>query len=188
MTLSPQIASRGQLVKFGRKKTRGQTLIAFLVPISQELLPSFRIIAFYHTDENEVVSDSVWVDVKDSCMGSVRCFDATVHSTWWMPTWHFLPIIFSLYLHGLVWNGLQLRLEPVRPANSFEPHQSFSMRVTGDPGSVVGLVAVDRDTYVQSNKHRLTQKKVRLLLISCQRIDKTMIPLHHQIFWRLRRV
>uniref|UniRef100_A0A3P9IRJ9 NTR domain-containing protein n=1 Tax=Oryzias latipes TaxID=8090 RepID=A0A3P9IRJ9_ORYLA len=117
------ITSRGQLAKFGRQKTRGQTLIAFLVPISQELLPSFRIIAFYHTDENEVVSDSVWLDVKDSCMGS-------------------------------------LRLEPLRPANSFEPRQLFSMRVTGDPGSVVGLVAVDRDTYVQSNKHRLTQKKV----------------------------
>lgn len=35
------------------------------------MLPSFRIVAYYHPTDNEVVSDSVWVDVKDSCMGSV---------------------------------------------------------------------------------------------------------------------
>ena len=35
------------------------------------MLPSFRIIA-YHRDRVEVVSDSVWVDVIDTCMGSVR--------------------------------------------------------------------------------------------------------------------
>ncbi|XP_045902752.1 complement C3-like isoform X2 [Micropterus dolomieu] len=64
--------SRGQLVDKGRYKTRGQTLISLIIPISKELLPSFRIIAYYHTNDNEVVSDSVWVDVKDSCMGSLK--------------------------------------------------------------------------------------------------------------------
>lgn len=67
-----QILSRGQLVKFGRYRTRGQVLISMIVPITKDMLPSFRIIAYYHTTDNEVVSDSVWVDVKDSCMGSVR--------------------------------------------------------------------------------------------------------------------
>ena len=42
------------------------------VVIRKEMLPSFRIIAYYFTNDNEVVSDSVWVDVEDSCMGSVR--------------------------------------------------------------------------------------------------------------------
>ncbi|XP_037619831.1 complement C3-like isoform X4 [Sebastes umbrosus] len=63
------ILSRGQLVKSGRFRTRG------LVPrllITKEMLPSFRIVAYYHTNGNELVSDSVWVDVKDSCMGSLR--------------------------------------------------------------------------------------------------------------------
>ncbi|XP_061576926.1 complement C3-like [Cololabis saira] len=65
------ISSRGQLVKFGRYKTQGQVLISLIVPITKEMLPSFRIIAYYHPTSNEVVSDSVWVDVKDTCMGTL---------------------------------------------------------------------------------------------------------------------
>uniref|UniRef100_A0A672GYZ7 NTR domain-containing protein n=1 Tax=Salarias fasciatus TaxID=181472 RepID=A0A672GYZ7_SALFA len=61
------ILSRGQLLKFGRFKTQGQVLIALNIPITKEMLPSFRIVAYYHVD-HAVVSDSVWVDVKDSCM------------------------------------------------------------------------------------------------------------------------
>ncbi|KAL3996130.1 RNA-binding protein 5/10 [Sarotherodon galilaeus] len=66
------IQSRGQLVKYGRYKTRGQVLISLIQPITKEMLPSFRIIAYYHTSSNEVVSDSVWVDVKDTCMGTLK--------------------------------------------------------------------------------------------------------------------
>ncbi|MED6285492.1 hypothetical protein CHARACLAT_029864, partial [Characodon lateralis] len=87
------------------------------------MLPSFRIIAYYHPTDTEVVSDSVWVDVKDSCMGS-------------------------------------LTLESARPVPSYEPRRMFSLKVTGDPGATVGLVAVDKGVYVLNNKHRLTQKKV----------------------------
>ncbi|KAK5899739.1 hypothetical protein CesoFtcFv8_009183, partial [Champsocephalus esox] len=117
------IMSRGQLVKNGRYKTIGQVLISLIVPITKDMLPSFRIIAYYHTNGNEVVSDSVWVDVKDSCMGS-------------------------------------LKLEPLRSAPSYEPRKMFGLKVTGDPGAIVGLVAVDKGVYVLNNKHRLTQKKV----------------------------
>uniref|UniRef100_A0A8C9WZR1 Uncharacterized protein n=1 Tax=Sander lucioperca TaxID=283035 RepID=A0A8C9WZR1_SANLU len=117
------ILSRGQLVKNGRFKTRGQILISLTVTVTKEMLPSFRIIAYYHTDGNEVVSDSVWVDVKDSCMGS-------------------------------------LRLESSKPNPSYEPRRMFGLKVTGDPGATVGLVAVDKGVYVLNNKHRLTQKKV----------------------------
>ncbi|KAK1886212.1 Complement C3 [Dissostichus eleginoides] len=117
------IMSRGQLVQKGRYETRGQVLISLIVPITKDMLPSFRIIAYYHTNGNEVVSDSVWVDVKDSCMGS-------------------------------------LKLESSRPPRSYEPRRMFGLKVTGDPGAIVGLVAVDKGVYVLNNKHRLTQKKV----------------------------
>uniref|UniRef100_A0A8C9ZM46 Anaphylatoxin-like domain-containing protein n=1 Tax=Sander lucioperca TaxID=283035 RepID=A0A8C9ZM46_SANLU len=114
---------RGQLVKNGRYRNTGQVLISLNVLITKNMLPSFRIVAYYHTNGNEVVSDSVWVDVKDSCMGS-------------------------------------LRLEPLTSAPSYEPRGLFGLKVTGDPGAVVGLVAVDKGVYVLNNKHRLTQKKV----------------------------
>ncbi|XP_040001308.1 complement C3-like [Xiphias gladius] len=117
------ILSRGQLVKHGRYRTKGQILISLIVPITKDMLPSFRIVAYYHPNDNEVVSDSVWVDVKDSCMGL-------------------------------------LKLEPSRPAPSYEPRKMFGLKVTGDPEATVGLVAVDKGVYVLNNKHRLTQKKV----------------------------
>eukprot|EP00066_Takifugu_rubripes_P028718 XP_011617984.1 PREDICTED: complement C3-like isoform X1 [Takifugu rubripes] len=117
------ILSRGQLVDFGRYQARGQVLISHMVSINKEMLPSFRIIAYYHPNDNEVVSDSVWVDVEDSCMGS-------------------------------------LKLESSRAAPSYEPRRMFGLKVTGDPGATVGLVAVDKGVYVLNNQHRLTQKKI----------------------------
>lgn len=36
----------------------------------------------------------------------------------------------------------------------------FGLKVTGDPGAKVGLVAVDKGVYVLNDQHRLTQKKV----------------------------
>ncbi|KAK9519701.1 hypothetical protein VZT92_022411 [Zoarces viviparus] len=71
------ILSKGQLVNNGRYRTRGEVVISLIVPVTKEMLPSFRIIAYYHTNSNEVVSDSVWVDVKDSCMGSLRLESST---------------------------------------------------------------------------------------------------------------
>uniref|UniRef100_A0A667XIT0 Complement component c3a, duplicate 5 n=1 Tax=Myripristis murdjan TaxID=586833 RepID=A0A667XIT0_9TELE len=72
------IMSRGQLVTFGHYRAQNQALIGLTEPITKEMLPSFRIIAYYHVNDKEVVSDSVWVDVTDSCMGSVRlCTDDT---------------------------------------------------------------------------------------------------------------
>uniref|UniRef100_A0A671XMM3 Complement component c3a, duplicate 5 n=1 Tax=Sparus aurata TaxID=8175 RepID=A0A671XMM3_SPAAU len=64
------ILSRGQLLESGQYEIRAMT--SMVVVITKEMLPSFRIIAYYFTNDNEVVSDSVWVDVEDSCMGSLK--------------------------------------------------------------------------------------------------------------------
>lgn len=53
----------------------------------------------------------------------------------------------------------QLKLEPSRPNPSFHPRRMFGLKITGDPGALVGLVAVDKGVYVLNNKFRLTQKK-----------------------------
>ncbi len=41
------------------------------VTVTKDMVPSFRFVAYYHLGSSEVVSDSVWVDVKDTCMGTV---------------------------------------------------------------------------------------------------------------------
>uniref|UniRef100_A0A8C5CD30 Anaphylatoxin-like domain-containing protein n=1 Tax=Gadus morhua TaxID=8049 RepID=A0A8C5CD30_GADMO len=116
-----QIQSRGQLVEYGRYRVEGKS-IGHILQVTKEMLPSFRIIAYYQSGE-EVVSDSVWVDVEDTCIGSVSRNDAV-------------------------------------NAASFTPQQKFELKITGNPGATVGLVAVDKRIYVLNNKHRLTQKKV----------------------------
>lgn len=59
-------------MKYGFYRAQGQLLISMTVPVTKSMMPSFRLIAYFHTNGNEVVSDSVWVDVQDSCMGMVR--------------------------------------------------------------------------------------------------------------------
>lgn len=43
----------------------------------------------------------------------------------------------------------------------------FGLKVTGDPGATVGLVAVDKGVFVLNNKHLLNQQKARLVLNAC---------------------
>ncbi|GAA6087287.1 complement C3-like, partial [Tachysurus ichikawai] len=65
------ILSKGQIVQ-GHKFLRTGNLAATLsLPVTKDLLPSFRVVAYYHVGSSEVVSDSIWVDVKDTCMGTL---------------------------------------------------------------------------------------------------------------------
>ncbi|KAK6468708.1 complement C3-like isoform X1 [Huso huso] len=69
------IINKGKLLKAGRQiRQAGQTLITISLPIDKQMIPSFRFVAYYHVTNQgrqEVVADSVWVDVKDSCMGTL---------------------------------------------------------------------------------------------------------------------
>ncbi|XP_043094011.1 complement component c3a, duplicate 6 [Puntigrus tetrazona] len=66
------ILSKGQIVQVDRFKRRGQSLVTLSLPVTKDMLPSFRFVAYYHVGSSEVVSDSVWVDVKDTCMGTLK--------------------------------------------------------------------------------------------------------------------
>ncbi|XDV16019.1 hypothetical protein PO909_015911 [Leuciscus waleckii] len=66
------ILSKGQIVKADRFKRRGQALVTLSLPVTKDMVPSFRFVAYYHVGSSEVVSDSVWVDVKDTCMGTLK--------------------------------------------------------------------------------------------------------------------
>ncbi|XP_076845570.1 complement C3-like [Brachyhypopomus gauderio] len=66
------ILSKGQIVQAKRFKRQGQSLVTLSMPVTKDMVPSFRVVAYYHVGPSEVVSDSVWVDVKDTCMGTLE--------------------------------------------------------------------------------------------------------------------
>ncbi|XP_052459493.1 complement C3-like [Carassius gibelio] len=116
------ILSKGQIVQVKRFKLTGQSLVTLSLPVTKDMLPSFRFVAYYHVDPSEVVSDSVWVDMKDTCMGTLKV--------------------------------------EVKDPRQYGPEDHISLKITGDPGAKVGLVAVDKGVYVLNNKNRLTQTKI----------------------------
>ncbi|XP_044134686.1 complement C3 [Bufo gargarizans] len=65
------IMNKGRILKADRQpRFPGQALVTMSLPIKEEFIPSFRLIAYYIVG-NEIVSDSIWVDVTDSCMGTL---------------------------------------------------------------------------------------------------------------------
>uniref|UniRef100_A0A673IY24 Complement C4-like n=1 Tax=Sinocyclocheilus rhinocerous TaxID=307959 RepID=A0A673IY24_9TELE len=65
--------SKGQIVQVGRVPRTEITTVN--VNVNVEMVPSFRLVAYYFTDSSpkeKIVADSVWVDVKDVCKGKVR--------------------------------------------------------------------------------------------------------------------
>ncbi|XP_053155967.1 venom factor-like isoform X1 [Hemicordylus capensis] len=72
------ILTKGKIFKAGRQpKGPGQNLVTMSLPIAPDLIPSFRFVAYYQIGNNEIVADSVWVDVKDTCMGTLVVKGAT---------------------------------------------------------------------------------------------------------------
>ncbi|TEA33296.1 hypothetical protein DBR06_SOUSAS8010161 [Sousa chinensis] len=70
------VMNKGKLLKVGRQvREPGQDLVVLPMTITPDFIPSFRLVAYYTliTSNNqwEVVADSVWVDVKDSCVGTL---------------------------------------------------------------------------------------------------------------------
>uniref|UniRef100_A0A663E594 Complement C3 n=1 Tax=Aquila chrysaetos chrysaetos TaxID=223781 RepID=A0A663E594_AQUCH len=72
------IMSKGRIVHVGRQRHEaGQSLVTMSLPVTAELIPSFRIVAYYFVLPGEIVADSIWVDVKDTCMGTLVVKGAT---------------------------------------------------------------------------------------------------------------
>uniref|UniRef100_A0A8C4T3I7 Complement C3-like n=1 Tax=Erpetoichthys calabaricus TaxID=27687 RepID=A0A8C4T3I7_ERPCA len=121
---SYMIMNKGSLVRVGRQvRQKGQSLVTLSLLVDTQLVPSFRFVAYYFVTtggQMEIVTDSIWVDVKDTCMGTVS----------------------------------------VSKTLAFEPRRRFEFSITADPGTKVGLVAVDKAVFVLNSKNKLTQKKI----------------------------
>ncbi|XP_026992186.2 complement C3-like isoform X1 [Tachysurus fulvidraco] len=65
------ILSKGQIVQGHKFQRNGHLAATLSLSVTKDLLPSFRLVAYYHVGSSEVVSDSIWVDVTDTCMGTL---------------------------------------------------------------------------------------------------------------------
>ncbi|XP_027990461.2 complement C3-like [Eptesicus fuscus] len=125
------VLSKGQIVSTKHQlKSHGSVYTSAIIDVTSEMLPSFRILAFYLLPRGagrdpELVADSIWIDVNDRCMGT-----------------------------------LKVGLNNEDSFSSLEPNSKVEIKVTGDAEATVGLVAVDKAVYVLNSKHKLTQKKV----------------------------
>ncbi|CAH2272771.1 complement C3 [Pelobates cultripes] len=70
------IMNKGRIALVGRQsRGPGQNLVSKTLSISEDFIPSFRIVAYYVVKSgivDEIVSDSVWVKVSDRCMGTLK--------------------------------------------------------------------------------------------------------------------
>ncbi|XP_039369971.1 complement C3-like [Mauremys reevesii] len=68
------LLSKGRIVRACTQlRSPGAIVTAWTLDVGPELLPSFRIVAFYYLPGSaELVADAVWVDVADGCMGTLR--------------------------------------------------------------------------------------------------------------------
>ncbi|XP_041641340.1 complement C3-like isoform X2 [Cheilinus undulatus] len=67
------VVNKGKIILAERIDVSGQLLTSVGLTVTPEMLPSFRFVAYYYTwsERGEVVSDSIWVDVVDSCVGGL---------------------------------------------------------------------------------------------------------------------
>lgn len=131
--------NKGKLLKAGRQvREPGQDLVVLALPITPDFIPSFRLVAYYTligaNGQREVVADSVWVDVKDSCVGTVRHPPPSSLSHLSSPlSFLFLKDIVSLYtltvLKLIMWTRLGLDLTACFVPPSLPPFYipSFSL-------------------------------------------------------------
>ncbi|RXN26002.1 complement C4-like protein [Labeo rohita] len=64
------ILSRGML-RSAKSEASG-SVVKTIINISPEMIPSFRVIAFYYDTNGDIIADSVWVDVEDKCEGKLQ--------------------------------------------------------------------------------------------------------------------
>uniref|UniRef100_A0A4W5PPX6 Complement C4B (Chido/Rodgers blood group) n=1 Tax=Hucho hucho TaxID=62062 RepID=A0A4W5PPX6_9TELE len=64
------VFSRGGLIKQGSVKSGDLTEIQ--LQITSDMTPSFRLIGYCYDQKGDIIADSVWVDVKDVCEGTVE--------------------------------------------------------------------------------------------------------------------
>ncbi|XP_050926350.1 complement C3 isoform X8 [Lates calcarifer] len=69
------VLNKGKIISAVRLDVTGQLVTSVGLTVTPDMMPSFRFVAYYSipwVGREEVVSDSIWVDVADSCVGGLK--------------------------------------------------------------------------------------------------------------------
>uniref|UniRef100_A0A4W6EED3 Complement component c3b, tandem duplicate 2 n=1 Tax=Lates calcarifer TaxID=8187 RepID=A0A4W6EED3_LATCA len=69
------VINKGKIISAKRLDVTGQLVTGVGLTVTPDMMPSFRFVAYYSipgSSPEEVVSDSIWVDVADSCVGGLK--------------------------------------------------------------------------------------------------------------------
>ncbi|GLD63856.1 complement C3-like protein, partial [Lates japonicus] len=69
------VINKGKIISAVRLDVTGQLVTSVGLTVTPDMMPSFRFVAYYSipwVGREEVVSDSIWVDVADSCVGGLK--------------------------------------------------------------------------------------------------------------------
>ncbi|XP_041838364.1 complement C3-like [Melanotaenia boesemani] len=69
------VLNKGKIINAQRMDVADQQVTSIGLTVTSEMMPSFRVVAFFSipwAGREEVVSDSVWIDVADSCIGGLE--------------------------------------------------------------------------------------------------------------------
>ena len=69
--MSLQVIGRGKILYQGTFESQAGIVTTLHIPVTPEMSPSIRLLVYYVRGNEEVVADSVWVDVVDQCQNPV---------------------------------------------------------------------------------------------------------------------
>ncbi|XP_072261704.1 complement C3-like [Pyxicephalus adspersus] len=130
------VISRGKILLTKiQKRTAHEEITSLRINLTPEMMPSFRIVAYYyllHYQYNKYFMHDTLEIVSDS-------------------VW--------LHMERSCKSILQIN-PPKNPQPAYEPDKKLELSLTGDQGSQVGLVVVDKAVFVLNNKAKFTQDKI----------------------------
>ncbi|MEQ2243779.1 hypothetical protein ILYODFUR_010358, partial [Ilyodon furcidens] len=91
------VVNKGQIISAEREDVASQMVTSVGLLVTAEMMPSFRVVAFYSIPwigQEELVSDSLWIDVVDNCVGGLKVIPDAIHQ-------HYTPgKNFRFQIHG----------------------------------------------------------------------------------------
>uniref|UniRef100_A0A3P9N1S6 Complement C4B (Chido/Rodgers blood group) n=1 Tax=Poecilia reticulata TaxID=8081 RepID=A0A3P9N1S6_POERE len=148
------VLSRGMIITKGSHRYGTRT--AGSVTITADMVPSFRLIGYYHGNNGDIIADSVWVDVRDECEIKVT----VQHNRQPIPGRH---INLDIDLHGQTAKVALLAVDKalygLKADNKLTAKQMFSTMASYDLGCAYSGGSDPAEVFIDAGLSFISQAK-----------------------------